>query len=46
LFVTKGSKLIAEGTVSSPIVFTSGNSVGNRARGDWGGVKVVYKREL
>ena len=43
LFITKGAKLIAEGTVSSPIVFTSGNSVGNRARGNWGGVILLGK---
>lgn len=43
LFITKGSKLIAEGTVSSPIVFTSGNTPGNRNRGDWGGVILLGK---
>ncbi len=43
LFITKGAKLIAEGTATSPIVFTSGNSAGNRARGDWGGVILLGK---
>ena len=43
LFVTKGAKLIAEGTVTSPIVFTSGNTVGNRNRGDWGGIILLGK---
>jgi hypothetical protein len=43
LFITKGAKLIAEGTVTSPIVFTSGNSVGNRNRGDWGGIILLGK---
>ena len=43
LFITKGAKLIAEGTVTSPIVFTSGNTVGNRARGNWGGVILLGK---
>jgi hypothetical protein len=43
LFITKGAKLIAEGTASSPIVFTSGNTVGNRARGNWGGVILLGK---
>ena len=43
LFITKGSKLIAEGTVTSPIVFTSGNTPGNRARGNWGGVILLGK---
>ena len=43
LFVTKGAKLIAEGTATSPIVFTSGNSIGNRNRGDWGGIILLGK---
>ncbi len=43
LFITKGAKLIAEGTANSPIVFTSGNSIGNRARGNWGGVILLGK---
>lgn len=44
-FVTKGAliierdaKLIADGTVDQPIVFTSQKSVGLRSYGDWGGV--------
>lgn len=41
LFVTKGAKLIAEGTVTSPIVFTSGKTAGNRNRGDWGGIVLL-----
>ena len=43
LFITKGAKLIAEGTATSPIVFTSGNTVGNRSRGNWGGVILLGK---
>ena len=43
LFITKGAKLIAEGTVSNPIVFTSSNTPGNRARGNWGGVILLGK---
>jgi len=43
LFITKGSKLIAEGTVANPIVFTSGNTAGNRARGNWGGLILLGK---
>jgi hypothetical protein len=38
LVVTRGSKLIAEGTKDAPIVFTSSKSPGSRARGDWGGL--------
>ncbi len=38
LVVTRGSKLIAEGTKDAPIVFTSAKEDGSRARGDWGGL--------
>lgn len=43
LFITKGSQLIANGTVSSPIVFTSNQPAGQRARGDWGGIILMGK---
>lgn len=43
LFVTKGAKLIAIGTATSPIVFTSDNAIGARAKGDWGGVILLGK---
>ena len=38
LFITTGSQLIANGTVTAPIVFTSNQAPGQRALGDWGGV--------
>ena len=38
LVVEQGGKLMAEGTASEPIVFTSGKAVGDRKRGDWGGI--------
>ncbi|ULQ56356.1 hypothetical protein KJS94_17030 [Flavihumibacter rivuli] len=38
LIIERGSKLIAEGTPSEPIVFTSGKAPGERSPGDWGGV--------
>jgi hypothetical protein len=41
LIVTRGSKIIAEGTENNPIVFTSNQSVGNRAEGDWGGLVIL-----
>jgi hypothetical protein len=41
LIVTKGCKIIAEGTENSPIVFTSNESVGNRTEGDWGGLVLL-----
>ncbi|MBA2611646.1 MAG: T9SS type A sorting domain-containing protein [Bacteroidetes bacterium] len=38
LFITTGAKLIANGTVNQPIVFTSDQAPGARGLGDWGGV--------
>ncbi len=38
LVIHRGSKLMAEGTADSPIVFTSSKAPGSRSRGDWGGL--------
>lgn len=38
LIVKRGGRLNAIGTASAPIVFTSDQAVGNRSRGDWGGL--------
>ncbi len=38
LIITKGSQLIANGTPTAPIVFTTDQAVGLRGVGDWGGV--------
>ncbi len=38
LVITRGSKIMAEGTKDAPIVFTSSKNEGDRARGDWGGL--------
>jgi hypothetical protein len=38
LIVKRGGKLNAIGTRQQPIVFTSDQPVGQRARGDWGGI--------
>ncbi len=43
LLIAKGSKLIANGTASQPIVFTSSNAPGARNKGDWGGVILLGK---
>ncbi|MDP4749146.1 MAG: T9SS type A sorting domain-containing protein [Schleiferiaceae bacterium] len=43
LVITKGSKLVANGTEANPIVFTSSAAVGSRAIGDWGGIVVLGK---
>jgi hypothetical protein len=38
LIVERGGRLIANGTASAPIVFTSDQAIGTRNRGDWGGL--------
>jgi len=38
LIVDRGAQIIAQGTATSPIVFTSSAAVGSRARGQWGGL--------
>jgi hypothetical protein len=43
LFVTKGAKLMAEGTANEPIVFTSNQPAGQRSAGDWGGIVLLGK---
>ena len=41
LIITKGSKIIANGEESNPIVFTSNKSASERKPGDWGGVVIM-----
>ncbi|NJM78627.1 MAG: hypothetical protein HC854_01515 [Flavobacterium sp.] len=41
LIITKGSKLIAEGQVINPIVFTSDKPTGERKPADWGGIFIL-----
>lgn len=42
LIITRGAKIMAQGTASQPIVFTSNNTVANgRNPGDWGGVIIL-----
>ncbi len=43
LVITRGAKLIANGTITSPIVFTSAKAAGSRAAGDWGGLIILGK---
>ena len=38
LIVERGGKLIAQGTATEPIVFTSEEAAGSRKPGDWGGI--------
>lgn len=41
LFVTRGAKIIADGTAMRPIIFTSPNRVGRRAQRDWGSLVLL-----
>jgi hypothetical protein len=41
LVIDRGGKMIAEGTVSEPIVMTSNQEDGVRDRGDWGGLVIL-----
>lgn len=44
LVITRGSKIIAEGTKEKPIVFTSqGSQFGTAKSGDWGGLVILGK---
>jgi len=43
LIIERGAKIIADGRANSPIVFTSGKAVGQRAPGDWGGIILLGK---
>jgi len=41
LWILRGSKIVANGTSSQPIVFTSQRSAGIRKPGDWGGLIII-----
>ncbi len=43
LVVDKGGKIMAEGSASNPIVFTSNQAAGSRDQGDWGGIIMLGK---
>jgi hypothetical protein len=40
LIIERGAQIIADGTREQPIVFTSDQPVGERSRGDWGGLVI------
>ncbi|PQA58355.1 IPT/TIG domain-containing protein [Siphonobacter curvatus] len=46
LIVQPGAKLMAIGTASQPIVFTSSKAAGSRNYGDWGGVVLIGKAPI
>jgi uncharacterized protein YjbI with pentapeptide repeats len=43
LIIERGSKIMAMGTSTNPIIFTSDKPAGQRAAGDWGGVVLCGK---
>jgi len=43
LCIERGAKIIAEGTATNPIVFTSGKVAGEKSPGDWGGIVILGK---
>jgi len=45
LIVERGGKLVAQGTASEPIVFTSAQAKGSRKPGDWGGIILCGKAQ-
>jgi hypothetical protein len=43
LCIERGAQIIAEGTATKPIIFTSGKAIGERSPGDWGGIIILGK---
>lgn len=43
LIIDTTGYIIANGTVTNPIIFTSGKAAGSRAPGDWGGIVIAGK---
>ncbi len=41
LIITRGAKILADGTAANPIIFTSNEAVGTRSEGDWGGLVLL-----
>ena len=46
LIVKKGGRVIAQGTSTNPIVFTSNKPIGSRTVGDWGGVILLGRATM
>lgn len=46
LVITTGSKIMAEGLETDPIIFTSENEINNRKPGDWGGIIICGKAPI
>ena len=43
LVIKPGAMIIAEGTATHPIIFTSNQGIGEREQGDWGGIVMLGK---
>ncbi len=43
IVVERGGKLLATGSQQKPIIFTSNKKIGERNRGDWGGILIAGK---
>lgn len=43
LLIQRGAKIIADGTATQPIIFTSDKAPGSRAAGDWSGIVICGK---
>ena len=41
LIITQGAQIIAEGTETAPIIFTSNKNIMERTPGDWGGIVLL-----
>ena len=46
LIVERGGKVIADGTLTQPIVFTSRQPIGTRGPGDWGGIIILGRGSI
>jgi hypothetical protein len=46
LVITNGSKIMAEGLETDPIIFTSNKNVAERKPGDWGGIILLGKAPI
>ena len=46
LVIARGAQILANGTAAAPIVMTSDQEIGERARGDWGGLIINGRAPL
>ncbi len=46
LFIQRGARIVADGTVRRPVVFTSAQRVGSRAQRDWGSLVILGRAPI